>query len=77
MQRIEIAIQHLKSGPAYPSSPEYLELKFMRLHIHAATTKTDAFGFQSQALLNRRIAAQLDLATCPENPLPGQSERTV
>jgi hypothetical protein len=42
-----------------------LKLELTLLHIHLPPTKADAFGLQAQALLDGRIAAQLDLSACP------------
>jgi hypothetical protein len=46
----------------------------MRFHIHFPSAKAHTFGLQPQALFNGGIAAQFDLATRSQNPLPGQAE---
>jgi len=46
-------------------------MKFVRLHMRAASAKAHTLRFQSQPLLDCRIAAQLDFATRAKNSLPG------
>lgn len=49
----------------------------MPLHVHAAAAESDPFGFQSKALLDGGIAAQFDLASCAEHPMPRKPKRTA
>jgi hypothetical protein len=44
---------------------------FVRPHVHTSATKRHSFRFQAQPLLNRMVAAQLDLAARAHNPVPG------
>lgn len=53
------------------------ELELVRFHVYPAAAEADAFGFQTQPLLNRVIAAQLDFAAGAEHALPGQSKGTM
>lgn len=46
----------------------------MRFHIHPPTAEADAFGFETQSLLNGRIAAEFDFSSCTEHSLPRQSK---
>jgi hypothetical protein len=40
------------------------ELVLGLLHVYLSSAEAYTFGFQSQALLNRRISAQFDFSTC-------------
>ena len=46
----------------------------MCLHIHAPAAETHSLRLQSQSLFDSRVAAELDLATCAQHSLPGQTE---
>jgi hypothetical protein len=49
----------------------------MQFHIDAPPAERHAFHFKPQALIQRRVSAQLDLATRAENPVPGQTARST
>ncbi len=52
------------------SSPKH---ELMRLHVHAPSTKSNAFSFEAQALFDGRVAAQFDLSTRAKHPVPGET----
>src|SRR5437867_1809645 len=47
--------------------------ELMRLHVHAPPTKSNAFSFETQALFDGRVAAQFDLSTRAQHPVPGET----
>ncbi len=53
------------------------ELKLESLHIYVTAAKLHTLGFQAQALFDSGLSAEFDLTSRAQNPLPGQSERTV
>jgi len=46
----------------------------MGLHVRAPAAEFYPFRLQPEALFQAGAAAQLDFATCPKHPLPGQTE---
>jgi len=54
--------------------PDCAVFELVPFHIHAAATKSYAFGFEAKTLLNGGIATQLDLSAGSEHAMPGQSE---
>ena len=54
-----------------------LKLKLTLLHIHLPATKAHSLGFQPQALLDRRITAQLNLSARTEHALPRQPKAAI
>jgi hypothetical protein len=50
---------------------------FVALHVNAAATKTDVFAFQSKALFDGVISAELDLSAGSQDAVPGQANRSV
>src|SRR5438034_8405927 len=52
-------------------------MEFVRLHIDSPAAEAYTFAFQPQPLFDGRISAQLNLAACAQNAMPGQSERTM
>ena len=61
-------------GCASSSRPRSTTFPLVRLHIHPPPAKAYALGLESQALLNRGVAGQLDRAARTQHSLPGQSE---
>jgi len=51
-----------------------LKLVLVRLHVYAPAAEAHALGFQSQALLNARVALKFDFTTRAQHALPRQSE---
>ena len=47
------------------------------LHVNAATTENDLFTFQTQALFDGVISAELDLSAGSQDAVPGQANRSV
>jgi len=45
----------------------------MARHIHAFPSERHAFGFQSHALFQARIARQPDVSACAQHPMPGDT----
>jgi hypothetical protein len=50
--------------------------ELVRLHVHAAASKTNAFGLEPQALFNGGVATEFDLSTRAKHSLPWQAERS-
>jgi hypothetical protein len=49
----------------------------MQSHVHPAPPEADAFGLQSQALLDAGLATQLDFSSRAHNPVPREIERPM
>src|SRR6185437_6762920 len=59
------------------SADRRMKLEFVSLHIDLATAEANALGFQSEALFEGRVAAQLDFSAGAEHTLPRQSVGAV
>ena len=56
-------------------SPSFRELVLVQFHIDAPPPERHAFHLQTQALIERRMSAQLDLTPRSQNPVPGETTR--
>jgi hypothetical protein len=51
--------------------------EFVFLHVYAAASECNSFRLKTKPLFEGGVAAELDLASGAQDPVPGQSERAV